>query len=336
MTTDESSLTARLIQAFKRETRPLRRQLNWRINLWLGRFDDPIWLIGEGRSGTTWISGLINADGRLLERFEPFHTHNNPRLQHYRKLPYRHPDHDDPELERQISDIFRLTYWSKLIDEERKDELFTGLLVKDIFATLIARWTIKRFPRIRPILLVRNPFAVARSKCEVDPDWHWADDISVFLDDEALMRDHLAPYAAILREVAERNEPFLNHIAIWSIVHKVVLRQFACGSIHVVFYEDAVADAPGTAAKINAYLGRKIADPEGSEDWEEDAASRVSEDAKVARSRDDPYGNWREGLADEMFQEGTRILAAFGLETLYDDDGRPDLQRADFSGGNVK
>lgn len=320
-----------LIESIKRKTRPFRRKLTWRINLWLGRFRDPIWLIGEGRSGTTWVSSLINADGRLLERFEPFHPHQNPRLQRYRKLEYRHPDQDDSALEGHMRDIFRASYWAKSIDPGRPNELFAGLLVKDIFATLIARWVIKRFPRIRPILLVRNPFAVARSKCEVDEGWHWADNVQVFLDDAALMQDHLAPFEGILREVARRDEPFLHHIAVWAIVHTVVLRQFAPGAIHVVFYEDAVADSQRVAAGIDRYLGRPSLAPESSETWDERSSSRVSQADKVARSRKNPYGSWREGLTDEMFEDGKRILAAFGLDGLYGDDGRPDLRDLAFA-----
>ena len=326
--TANNSLSATI----KRRTRPFRRKLTLRVNRWLGRLRDPVWLIGEGRSGTTWVSGLINANDRMLERFEPFHPHHNPRLQSYPKLEYRHPDQEDPVLERHIRDIFRASYWAKGIDPARPSGLFAGLLVKDIFATLIARWVIKRFPRIRPILLVRNPFAVARSKCEADKGWFWADDVQVFLDDAALMQDHLAPFEGILREVARRDEPFLHHMAVWAIVHTVVLRQFAPGTIHVVFYEDAVADSQRVAAGINRYLGRPIAAPQDSGTWDERSSSRVSQADKVARSRKDPYGSWREGLRDELFEDGQRILAAFGLDRLYGDDGRPDLCRMTFAG----
>lgn len=325
------NLIARLDASARRLSRPWRRKLTWRINLWLGRFRNPIWLIGEGRSGTTWVAGMINSDGRLLERFEPFHPHHNPRLSSYRKLAYRHPDSDDPALARQMRDIFRVSYWSHSIDAERGDALYDGLLVKDIFATLIARWTIARNPRIRPILLVRNPFAVARSKCEADDSWHWADDIQAFLDDEALMQDHLLPFADILREVAQRDEPFLQHIAVWAIVHKVVFRQFERDTIHVVFYEDAVADTLRVARDLHRYLGRKIGEGDSGAGWDESASSRVSEADKVARSRADPYGNWRKGLTDDMADEAMRILAAFGLDTLYGEEGRPDLGQIAFA-----
>ena len=42
-------------------------------NYYLGSYQDAIWLVGEARSGTTWVSDLINWDKRYREMFEPFH-----------------------------------------------------------------------------------------------------------------------------------------------------------------------------------------------------------------------------------------------------------------------
>ena len=37
-------------------------------------YKNTIWLIGSGRSGTTWISSIINYKGDYRELFEPFHV----------------------------------------------------------------------------------------------------------------------------------------------------------------------------------------------------------------------------------------------------------------------
>ncbi len=44
-----------------------------RMNYWFGNYKDVLWLIGDGRSGTTWVSSLINFDSHYREMFEPFH-----------------------------------------------------------------------------------------------------------------------------------------------------------------------------------------------------------------------------------------------------------------------
>src|SRR5688572_637852 len=42
-------------------------------NYRLGNYRERLWLIGDGRSGTTWAANLLNHRGRYRQLFEPFH-----------------------------------------------------------------------------------------------------------------------------------------------------------------------------------------------------------------------------------------------------------------------
>jgi len=46
-----------------------------------------IFILGDGRSGTTWLCEILNFDGSYLESFEPFHGRRNLHLPDRRIYP---------------------------------------------------------------------------------------------------------------------------------------------------------------------------------------------------------------------------------------------------------
>lgn len=316
-------------RSLKRAAKPFVRQAIYAVNRRLGRFENRVWLIGEGRSGTTWLGDLINADERMLQRFEPFQPDYNPRVQQYPKLLYRRPGTRDEALETMLRQTFRVEYWDRWVDQHQRGWIYDGVLVKDIYASLLAKWALETLPPIKPILLIRNPFTVASSKIS-KTGWEWADSLSTFLADEALVEDHLAEFVPLLRRISALESPFFTHIAVWAIVHHVLLRQFSRAEIHVVFHEDAIVDHEGVIAELNRYLGRRAAGSDMAAGWNVTKHSRVSSAEGVASTRKDPYGRWKVGLDAESLAEGMKILQAFRLDQVYDEHGRPDAARLPF------
>lgn len=297
-----------------------------RANLLMGRLEPRAWLIGDGRSGTTWLSDLINAERNMLERFEPFHPNKNPRFGAWRKLEYRRPGVVDDVLEPELRATFEGRYWSEWSDSHARKWIFRGILVKDIFASLLLKWAVERIPDIRPVLLIRNPFAVAWYKM-MRPDWLWANDLSLFLNDSALMEDHLWPFECTLRKTHMSGEIFLVHIAIWAIIHKVLTRQFSRRNLHVEFFEDAVMNGETARIMIEKYLGL----PQISHSTlKYSIPSRVSCSKNVDAVRKNPYGNWREGIDKDLILKAQRLLCDFDFDQIYCDKGRPDIKKLKF------
>ena len=56
-----------------------------------GDFSKTIWLVGDGRSGTTWIANLLNADNSYREMFEPFHPQKVPQAKQFEENMYIAP-----------------------------------------------------------------------------------------------------------------------------------------------------------------------------------------------------------------------------------------------------
>ena len=107
------------------------------INRWLGRFEDKLLVIGEGRSGTTWLANLLNFDNHYRMLFEPFQTENfRPPMSYQSEYPFPDSDGSDAVL-RHIQKVIRGDFISGHANVQFPKTLYRGLLIKDISAQLI-------------------------------------------------------------------------------------------------------------------------------------------------------------------------------------------------------
>lgn len=154
-------LVSKQIQkAYKKSSRIPLASLNYH----LGNYKEAIWLVSDGRSGSTWLSDLINSDRAYRELFEPFHPHIVNKARHFALFQYLRPE----DTNSPAGEFLRLVFSGKfkhLRSDVSKPRLFyKGLLVKDIFAHLLMPWVNQNISHVKKILLIRNPFAVALSK----------------------------------------------------------------------------------------------------------------------------------------------------------------------------
>ncbi len=177
-----------------------------------------IWLLSDGRSGSTWMSGLINARGDFREYFEPLHSARTPEFSGEPLIPYARGG---------AAALKYVAFYRRVFAGEFALEgcgpsgpADGPIIVKDIHALLIARATLDGLADVRPICLVRHPLDVARSKLALD-DWTWLREPAQLLQDRALAEDWLAPYEAHIR-AAQR--PFEKYVALWAILHLVFSR----------------------------------------------------------------------------------------------------------------
>ena len=222
---------------------------NFRLNC----YKEVIWLIGDGRSGTTWLSSLMNHNKNHREMFEPFHPLRVKASRFLRRHQYLRPDESNDQLWRLATDVFTGRFTSFRVDSDNRSLLYNGLIIKDIFANLFSYWVSRRFPDVKIILLVRNPFAVALSKSK-KRSWLWLTEPMELLEQECLLEDYLRPYEDLIRETSRRNNFILNQILIWSILNYVPMHQFKAGEIHVVFYEHLFADPIRQVSEIVRFV----------------------------------------------------------------------------------
>jgi len=284
------------------------------------RYNEVVWLIGDGRSGTTWLSTLLKYNNRYREMFEPFHPipGNGVRVKAHQYI--RPGDRLNP-LYPMASNVFDGKYSHHRVDFGNLRIRYDGLLIKDIFANLFARWAKEHFPSVRIVLLIRNPFSVALSK-QKKPTWYWATDPKIFLDQDELVSDYLQPYYDLIAGCGD--DYIERQLLIWSIIHHIPLQQFERGQICPVFYEDLYCSPSTEMARVTGYIrNTDTAVRLQLPDKLIRRPSRVSGKESTLRSGRSPIDSWKQELTARQIDRGYEIMDRFNLADLYGEDGMP-------------
>ena len=304
----------------KKTIKSLLRNSTFHANRWLNNYDDVIWLIGDGRSGTTWVSNLINHDKKYREMFEPFHPKLVDGMNFLSPHQYIRVHEENTQLESATSDVFSGKYTNDRVDSGNRSLIYKGLLVKDIFANLFSYWASVHFPKLKIILLIRNPFSVALSKYK-KKNWYWVTDPMVLLNQKNLHEDFLHPFDELIRKTANKNDYILNQVLIWSIINYVPLRQFEHDQLHIAFYEEVFTDPN---REISRLLSSNFDESQISLDEEIiNRPSKVAGAESNISQEKSPIISWKNELTVRQIDDGLSILEEFGFGKLYDDPFRP-------------
>lgn len=292
------------------------------LNYRLGRYNDVVWLVGDGRSGTTWVSDLINWNGKRREMFEPFHPRCVQATSQFHRHQYLRPDDTTNELSAVLRDIFSGRFQHPRVDNENAAVLHHGLLIKDIFANLLIGWVNQNIRSIKKILLIRNPFSVALSKRKTK-HWGWADKPQRFLHQTELCQDHLEEFTDLILGV---NDDYLQRqLMIWSIIHLVPFRQLNRNDIFILFYENLHMDPDAELLRILKFINNGQSTTIDSQLLDVfHRPSRVYRRDSRRVSRKSLTAGWKDELSRRQIDDGLRVLDRFGLADIYGDGAIPD------------
>ena len=283
---------------------PLNRIIAY-ANRRLCPYREVVWIIGDGRSGTNWLSQIVNHDQRSRFMYEPFHPRKISAMKDVRMFQYMRPESQDRRFQRLTSAVLSGDFYDPRVMHAYRPRLYRRLLVKDIFAHLFAQWASRQFPRIKIVLLMRHPFSVALSK-QQRSTWSWMTEPQDFFQQPRLMADHLDPFREILRAA---DTYFEKQIAIWFAIHYVWNRQFDPENFHLVLYEELCEFPDRAASKLARFIGR-----EGQA--AEDMMRAASESRQPQRPPSSPQA-WQPHLNSQQVGRGMSILKAFELDRLY-------------------
>jgi len=258
-----------------RKRNPRARPLN---GLYVNNRDyrNTIFLAGSGRSGTTWVSDVINYRDEYRYVFEPFHPGKVKTCKGFRRKQYLRPEDRREEFLRPariiLSGALKNHYWAGHLDSRyiplwrvrknlRKNKIRdwayhldgrfdTGRrLIKDVRANLMLGWLRANFPEMPIILLLRHPCAVAHSRMEHG----WGPLLDHFLSQRELVEDFLEPFENEMR--AARTD-FDRHVFSWCVENYVPLTQLRRGEVHLVFYENLCEDPEGEVRRLFGFLNK--------------------------------------------------------------------------------
>lgn len=269
-----------------------------------------VFLAGTGRSGTTWLAGLINHDQSYRNVFEPFHPGKVEAFRGFKSKQYLRPDDSREEFLAPARRVLSGETRSRWTDRGGAF-LAHRRLVKDVRANLLLGWMAENFPKMPIVLLMRHPGAVVSSRLALG----WRDNLSETMDQGTLVEDHLLPMEA---EILAARNPFERHLFLWCIDNDVPLKQFRPGGLHLCFYENLLLDPEPELRRLFEFIGR---------DFDDGVLARL--DRPSATSRPGTSGGrrihgWGSGIPDYQRRRALEILGLFGLDNVYGEEATPD------------
>ena len=208
---------------------------------------EAILIASDPRSGSTWLSEILNTIPKSLVIDEPLHLEQSPELKNLKFYWRQHiPKGTDWEEAR---DYFRKLFSGKLINPYSSKGLFktsaaSQLIVKTIRAKLLLPWLCKAFDfKYKPIVLVRHPMAVIASlKNHHAFDYPFKPIDLTEITYSEVLNDH-QDFLESLRTNAEQQ------LAWWCISNKYLSDQTDPQWL-TVKYEDLITDYEGTLRRI--------------------------------------------------------------------------------------
>ena len=302
--------------------------LNFHLSLHLNskrkKPKEVIWIVGDGRSGTTWVSNLINSRKQYRYMFEPFHPTLIPWTKKFMKFQYIRPNNTSKYFLDRGRVVFSGQLQHPRVNRHNLYKSHSGLLVKDIHAHLFLNWVDVQFPHVKKVMILRHPCAVALSKMRLKR-WNWPQDPEIFFSQPELCRDHLSGYE---HTIEKADSVFERYILNWSILHYVPFKQLNNRQIHLIFYEELCTNPERELSRLFSYLGEPTnLDPELKAILK--TPSRTSRGHSAIITGADLVSGWRIELTQDQIKRAIDILVVFGLDRIYNDTLSPDIKQAE-------
>src|SRR5918998_3655773 len=292
-------------------TKKLRTRLLSGLYLDLNRdYRNSIFLAGSGRSGTTWVSDIINYKNDYRYVFEPFHPGKVGICRGFRCNQYLRPQDRREEFLHPARRILSGGLRSGWSDRFHSRFVARRRLIKDIRANLLLGWMRANFPEMPIILLLRHPCAVVASRLALG----WKDHLSETMEQRELVEDFLFSMEA---EIRAAKGDFERHLFLWCIDNYVPLKQFRPQEVHLTFYENLLARPEAELQSLFASLG---------EDFDERVYRRLRRPSPLSRKNtpSPSLEGWRTRVSANQLERTIEILGLFGLDHLYGEGAMPD------------
>ena len=202
----------------------------------------PILVTGSHRSGTTWVGRMLAEAPSLLYIHEPFSVTDAP-SRGICNTEFRHwftyvNEENEGIFHRAFRNTIALKYdliggtktyrtaqgWRELRREYisflKHRRAGHKALIKDPMAFFSAGWLAQRFD-MNVVMVIRHPAAFVSSIKKLE----WQHPFSHFLEQPALMRDHLGCFAEDIREYAAREHDLIDQgVLLWKLIHFTIFQ----------------------------------------------------------------------------------------------------------------
>lgn len=268
-----------------------------------------ILLAGTGRSGTTWISNILNFDNEYRYIFEPFSNTYTKECHGFAYKQYLRENDNREYFIRTARMVFSGKIGNKWIDKFNKRLFCKKKLVKDIRVNFLLKWIRKHFPEIRIIFVIRHPIAVAYSRMKLGWDTH----LEEILDQDELIEDFISDKIAKIKDC---NSEFEKHIYLWCLENYVPLKTLVKSDAYVVSYEKFCLQPEQESQRLLHWVGKvqnyrlqvAISTP-----------SKVSSKFSAVNTGDDLVSKWQKEISIEGRIKAVKILSLFEMDKYYNE-----------------
>jgi Sulfotransferase domain len=278
-------------------------------------YRNSVFLAGSGRSGTTWVSAIINYKNEYRYVFEPFHSRKVEICKGFEHSQYLRPEDRREAFLRPARTILSGGLRSRWSDHLQRRFVSGRRLIKEVRANLMLGWIRANFPEMPIVFVLRHPCAVANSRTYLRR--RWKPSLEDFLSQKELVEDFLEPF---LGEMRSARTDFERHVFSWCIENYVPLKQLGSGEIHLIFYENLCEDPEGEVKRLFAFL---------SKGFDESVLQKMKQPSQFSRpgsavlAGERLVGGWRKHVTDAQLQRAIEILGLFGLDKVYSEEAMP-------------
>lgn len=289
--------------------RSIYRFLTWPF--FIDRNSGPqVFICGSGRSGTTWLEEVINANGKARVVFEPFHMTKGKVKQQPGPWEFVDPDDTSIEIHENLKGLFYGRYRNKWTDSWNVSRFATYdfRLYKAIRAHGLLKYISLKFPEVSQVYIMRHPLAALSSYLPRN----WPPRLDYFLGQAKLCDGLLCPHVDFIRSV----DGHVGKIMLrWCLENYIALSQLEEQDATVVFYEDMVVRPWREVERLKR--GGRIEFPDDILDKFSQPALHSFDRGLSELSEDERVSKWKKKLSPEQVAEAEVVLKHFGFERIY-------------------
>lgn len=279
--------------------------------------DASVFVAGSGRSGTSWLSNIINHLNEFRYIFEPFAPAQVRAFRHFNVRQYLRPSNNDSRFIEPVHALLEGRLRNQWADHLNRRCISKKRLIKEIRASLFIKWLVTHFSEVPIVFILRHPCAVVLSQLKTQ--WWSADsDYEQALGQSDLVEDFLG---TMIRELDALSSAFERLIGLWCVENIVPLTQLAPNEVHLIFYEHLCTQPETETRRLFSFLGLRSDEAKLANSLKSPSELAGSDSAIVKGAH--RAGNWLEKIPRADLNRAMEILRLFGLEKIYGNGMQP-------------
>jgi hypothetical protein len=284
-----------------------------------GNISNAIFILGSGRSGTTWISNLVNFRNKYHYIFEPFHPIRN---QYLADIPIRFKERlyiPSETKNKKYEDYFRSVlsgHFHRTPWTNRYNRVFitNRRIVKSIRGHLFIQWLLECFPQIKIIYILRHPLGTILSQINNE---RWNNElIDTFLEQKEFADSYLINYQDMLLELRDNGSQFEKLIVCWCIENATALKQLEGKDFELVFYEDTILNPIDVYNNLQIFRNKQITSNKDIKKFEM-IIGQTYLGPNILKDKMEQIEKWQKEFSEDEIIFLEKMLKLFSLDRYY-------------------